>query len=103
MQDLARIHNLLTLTSAPKRSLCIPQARLLQSRRLMYIYNIELPLLTCQIVGNVGKAFPTFIFEASRLQITMRNRAVISFSHLDSFRINTGIVKCGHYSDMRKS
>ena len=36
----------------------------------------ELPVLTGQKVGKVGKAFPTFIEEAPRLQITLKNRAL---------------------------
>ena len=41
----------------------------------------ELPLLTGE---KVGKAFPTFIEETCRLQITFENRALIYYLHLNT-------------------
>ena len=40
-------------------------------------------LLTGQKVGNVGNDFPTFTGEASRFQITLKNRALISHLYLN--------------------
>ena len=56
---------------------------------LNVIYYIEMPLLTGQKVGIVGHDFPTFILEASRLQITFKHRALILYFHFNRNRINT--------------
>ena len=40
-----------------------------------------LPLLTSQKVGGAGKAFPTFISKSYRLQIILKNRTQITYSH----------------------
>ena len=47
----------------------------------------ESPLLTGQKVGKVGKAFFTFIYEASRLQITLANRVLLSYLHINSLEL----------------
>ena len=51
-----------------------------------------LPLLTGEKVGKVGKFFPTFIWKASRWQITL---------FLFTLRINTGMLQCGYNGGMR--
>ena len=38
--------------------------------------------MTGQKVGKIGKALSTFIEEAPMLQITLKNRALLSFLHL---------------------
>ena len=51
----------------------------------------ELPLLTGQKVGNVGKAFPTFIQEAPMLQTIFKIEPSLIFR----------MIKCQYYSDIR--
>ena len=69
---------------------CVSQLSLLlyraiwMDRYLRYVFHdieTKLPLWTCEQVGKVGMAFPTFILEVPGLQITFRNK--------------------GYYSDMR--
>ena len=43
----------------------------------------ELSLLTGQTVGKVEKVFPTVIWQAPRLQITLTNIAPFSYLHLN--------------------
>ena len=54
----------------------------------------ELPLLTGQKVGNVGNAFPSFIQEAPRLQLTLK----IFYFITESLRMDRGMLKYGYYS-----
>ena len=58
-----------------------------------------MPLLICQKVGKGGNNFPTFIWEASRLQITLKNRALISYLHLNTLEL-IEMLKRGCLSDM---
>ena len=44
----------------------------------------KLPLPTGQKAGKLGQDFPTFIHEASRLHIILKNRALIKYLHLHS-------------------
>ena len=63
-----------------------------------------MPLLTGQKVpvGKVGKEFSTFIYEAHRLQVTFRNKALINLSFtFQRLRLNTEMIKYGYYPKMR--
>ena len=53
--------------------------------------------------GKVGEAFLMFNQDVSRLQITLKNRALISYRVLtfELLRNNKVMLKCGFYSNMR--
>ena len=63
---------------------CTQRIRLFFKQKSLFS---EFPDLTGQKVGKVGKAFPTFIEEAPRLQITLKNRALISYLYLDCLEL----------------
>ena len=52
-------------------------------KRPKEVYKPELPIMT----DEVGKAFPTYIKEASRLQITFKDRALTSCLHLNNLEL----------------
>ena len=61
-------------------------------------YNADMPLPTGEKVRKVGKAFPTFIYEALMLQMTTRNRAQIPNLHLNDTGLNIDITMMRQFS-----